>query len=418
MIPARFLQLLALVLLGLGLAATADAARDSKKDKDPLYPNATRQEPDIKPSSRVNKQLMKMYELSQEEDHDKTLEAAQKVLDNKHAGAYERSLALQTIGFVWVDRDDYPKAIDYLQQSLDAGGFSNDNHYQVMFQLGQLYLAEEQNEKALEVLSRFMSETKSEKPEHLAMVGNIHYRLEQYEQAADFLSRAVNASDEPQSSWLQLLMASYFELGREDEAAATAQKLLADDPNDVAMLRNLAAIYLQQDQNEKALELMADAKNRGLLTESRDYTQLYQLYNYLEREEDAIATIQEGLDKGILKPSAQVYRAIAEANYFSDNIKEAADAYRKAAEYSEDGEMHLNLARSLMELEQFDEAKQAANQALQKGIGRRGDAYIIIGGAELEQDNQQAAIAAYKEAAKYPETKSSAESWLRSSGVR
>lgn len=417
---ARLLQIFAMLVLSLALVGVADAQRDRKKKEEAaaLYPNATREDPKIKPSSRVSKQLMKMYELSQEDDHAKTLEAAEKVLSNKAAGAYEKSLALQTIGFVHVDREEYPQAIDYLEKSLAAGGLSNDNHYQIMMQVGQLYLADDNYDKALEVFNRFLTETRSEKPEHLALVGNVHYRMENYEKAAELLGRAVAATEDPQNSWLQLLMGSYFELGREQDAAKIAESLLAKDPNDIAMIRNLAAIYMNQDANEQALEILSSAKQRGLLTEERDYTQLYQLYHYMEREADAIATIEEGLQKGILKPSMELYRTIGEAAYFSDKPEQAADAYRKAAELAKDGEMSLNLARVLMELEKYEEAKKAANDALGKGIRRRGDAYIIIGGAELEMDRQDAAVAAYKEAAKYEETKSAAESWLRSSGIR
>jgi len=418
MLLTRFLQFLGLLLLSLSLAGTADAARDKKEKKEPMYPNATREEPEIKPASRVNKQLMKMYELSQEDDHDKTLEAAEAVLANKHAGPYEKSLALQTIGFVHIDREDYTQALDYLQRSLEANGFGNDNHFQIMFQVGQLHLAEDDYEKALEVMNRFMTESGSDKPEHFAMIGNIYYRMERYEEAAAQLKRAIDGAEKPQSSWQQLLMGAYFELGKDAEAAAIAEQLLAADPNDITMIRNLGAIYMQQDQNEKALEILNGARERGLLTESRDYTQLYQLYHYMEREADAIATIEDGLARGILKPSQQVYTGLAEAYYFSDQPAKAAEAYRQAAPFAEDGEVSVNLARVLMETEDYKGAVAAANEALQKGIKRRGEAYIIIGGAELEQGNEKAAVAAYKEAAKYEETKASAESWLRASGIR
>ena len=414
----RLLQFLGLLLLSLSLATTADAAREKKEKKEPAYPNATREEPEIKPSSRVNKQLVNMYELSQKEDHDKTLEAAEAVLANKHAGAYEKSLALQTIAFVHSEREDYTQALDYLNRSLEANGFSNDNYFQILLQIAQMYLAEDNFDKGLEVMKRFMAESGSDKPEHFAMLGNIHYRLENYPEAAAQLKRAIEGSDKPQPSWLQLLMAAYFETGNEAEAAAIAEQVLASDPDDLPMIRNLAAIYLQQEQNEKALEILNGARERGLLTEDRDYTQLYQLYHYMEREADAIATIEEGLQKGILKPGREVYIGLAEAYYFSDKPAEAAEAYRKAAPFAKDGEVAINLARVLMEIEDYKGAVAAANEALQKGIRRRGDASFIIGGAELEQNNANAAVAAYKEAAKNEETKASAQSWLRASGIR
>ena len=57
-------------------------------------------------------------------------------------------------------------------------------------------------------------------------------------------------------------------------------------------------------------------------------------------------------------------------------------------------------------------------EAIAKGVRRPGDAYIVLGGVELEMDNRDAAIAAYREAAKYPETENNARTWLKSAGVK
>jgi tetratricopeptide (TPR) repeat protein len=75
--------------------------------------------------------------------------------------------------------------------------------------------------------------------------------------------------------------------------------------------------------------------------------------------------------------------------------------------------MALNQARALAELERWSETKAAANQAITKGVKRPGDAYVILGAAEFGLNNQPAALAAYREAAKYPETKTMAETYLR-----
>ena len=56
---------------------------------------------------------------------------------------------------------------------------------------------------------------------------------------------------------------------------------------------------------------------------------------------------------------------------------------------------------------------EAARQALAKGVKKSGDAWQVIGRSEAGLENKAAAVAAYKEAAKYPETKKWAESVLR-----
>lgn len=417
---ATLLKTAVLILLLASFAAPAEAARRDKKEAkpEPAYPMATRPDPEPKQSRRMQAKVKKMYELSQEDDPEATEKAACIVLDADIATPYEKSLAAQIIAVSYIDRDEYPKAIEYFEKALEINGLPNDSHYQVMYQIAQLHMAEEQYDEALKWLDRFFAETRSEKPEALAVRGNVLYRLERYPEAIEALSRAVAATPEPQSSWIQLLMASYAETEQYDKAGELAQQLLAKNPNDKTLVRNLASIYINADMNDKAMALLEDAKARGLLDEERDYRQLYQLYHFAEQEAKAIAVIEEGLAKGILKPSMEVYRTLAEAHYFADDMPGAIEAYRKAATFATDGEVQLNLARVLYQAERWAEAKQAAQEALSKGVRRPGDAYIVIGGAELEMGNRNGAIAAYKEAAKYPETESNAKTWLRSIGIR
>lgn len=408
--------LLLVVAVSLPVAA---ASRDKKEEKaQPAYPNATRVDPEIQQSRRLQKKLIKMYDLSQGDDPVATEAAAKEVGESDLAGTYEKALAAQIIGHTWLDRDDYPQAIASFIKAVEANGLSNDQHYQTMYLVAQLYVQEEDYDNALVWLDRFFAETKSEKAEQIALKGNVLYRMERFQDTVDTMKRAMAATPNPQPAWAQILMAAYADLEQYEEAGKLASELLAKNPDDKALVRNLAAIYINGDMNDQAIAVLEGAKQRGMLTEERDYKQLYQLYHYAEKEPQAIATIQEGLDKGILPATLETYRTLAEANYFAENITGAIAAYQKAAPLATDGEISLNLARVLYEEGRWAEAKQAVAEALAKGVKRKGDAYIVLGGAELESDNRDAAIAAYREAAKYPETETNAKAWLRSVGVK
>ena len=88
--------------------------------------------------------------------------------------------------------------------------------------------------------------------------------------------------------------------------------------------------------------------------------------------------ISEGIEKGVLKPDFQAYLALAQSYYFSDQVGPSIEAYQKAAPLAPDGEAYLNLARVLWQEDRVPEAKQAATQALAKGIKKPADANKII----------------------------------------
>jgi tetratricopeptide (TPR) repeat protein len=142
---------------------------------------------------------------------------------------------------------------------------------------------------------------------------------------------------------------------------------------------NLAAVYLQADKYDKAAGVLEKLRAAGQLTEDRDYRQLFGTYLNMDgREKEAAAVIKEGLDKGILKPDHQVYLALAQSYYFSEQPGPAIDAYKKAAPLDDDGETYLNLARLLWQEERVPEAKEAAKQAIAKGLKKPDDAKKIL----------------------------------------
>lgn len=423
---AALKTLLVFLLLAAMASGNALAARKEKEEKaPPMFPQATRVEPKIKPVASLSKQMQKLNDLSQEGKNEEALAEAEKILAHKKAQPYEKSFAQQAKGFAYIDLDAdkdigaYDRALPMFEQTIEIDGLPNDMHYQIMFQIGQMYMADENYAKALEWMDRFMKETQSEKPEHLAMKGNALYRLERFDEAATFLKQAIDKSDKPQESWNQLLMATYFDQDKPLEAAKIAEGILSKNPNDKKTLLNLSSIYAEAEQYDKAIEVLERGRGAGMLTEERDYRQLFALYlNSEGKEAQGIAVIEEGIAQGILGPSAETYNALAQAYYFTDNLDKSIDAYKKAAPLAKDGETHLNLARVLTNEERYAEAKAAAQEAIKKGVKKPGDAWMVIGRSEFGLNNKGGLIAAYKEAAKYPETKQQAEDWLRKNGTK
>jgi tetratricopeptide (TPR) repeat protein len=103
------------------------------------------------------------------------------------------------------------------------------------------------------------------------------------------------------------------------------------------------------------------------------------LYSNIKgRENDSAAVINEGLQKGILQPNAEVYTVLAEDYYFTNQIPQAIEAYKKADAVSTDGEAALNLAKVYNNQGRAAEAKVAAEHALQKGVKQPEEARGII----------------------------------------
>jgi len=267
----------------------------------------------------------------------------------------------------------------YLNKVLEFNGLDNNGHFGTLLMLAQLQLQEDDYAGALATIDRFLTETKTTKPEHLVLKGNALYRLDRHAEASVVLKQAIDASPEPKAEWMQLLMATYAESGNTAEAVKMAEQVATKSPNDKRAQMNLAVVYQQADMFDKAAAVLEKMRAAGQLTEDKEYRQLYVSYLNLDgREKQAIEVINDGLAKGIVKPDFQAYLALAQAYYFSDQPGPSIDAYKKAAPLAPDGETYLNLAKALWSEDRIAEAKEAAKQAIAKGIKKPADANKII----------------------------------------
>ncbi|MGJ7903011.1 tetratricopeptide repeat protein [Lysobacter sp. 1R34A] len=359
--------------------ANKEASKGTATKAENQFPNATRTAPDAKASSKGGAKLQKMMEFYDKEKAAEARAVADEIIANTAFNAYERSFAAQIGAQLAYDGDDSKAAIAYLKQALEFNGLDNNGHFGAMFMMAQLQLQEDQYADSLATVDRFLAETKSTKPEHLIVRGNALYRLERYADAAKAIKEAIDASPEPKVEWQQLLMASYIENNQGAEAAKIAEAIAAKTPNDKRAQMNVAAVYSQADMLDKAALVLEKVRAAGQFTDDKDYRQLYATYLNLDgKEKEAAGVITEGLEKGVLKPDYQAYVALAQSYYFSDQTAKSIDAYKKAAPLAPDGETYLNLARVLWQEDRIPEAKEAAKQAIAKGVKKPDDANKIL----------------------------------------
>jgi len=386
-----------------------------------MFPLATREDPSIRLSSRDQRSIQKILDLSQGEPDDQAKAQAmgEELLAKSKVAPYTRAFVSRVMADIRLEQDDVQGAIDHLQAALDADAMSNDQHYQTMLMLAQTLINEDRAEEGLKMFDRLIDETKTDNPDYLIIKANALYQVERYPEALELTKRLVAASPEPKSSWQRLLVAMYAQTEQPLEAAKVLQELIAADPKDKALRTNLAGMYQEAGDNEAAVAVLNEMREQGLLTTDHDYRALYSLYANIEgHDADVIATINEGLQNGILEENVQAYTVLAQSYYFSDHIPEAIAAYKKAAEIATDGAPTLNLARIFASEGRYAEAKATANEALAKGLSTPGHAWVLLGQVEHNLGNRAATATAMKEAAKYPETKANAEEWLRKNKVR
>ena len=425
----RIASALLVAVVALVLAQPAFAQRDAKKKTENPFPNATRQEPAAKDrsTSKADK-INAAYDANDAGDVDKAEQLLNEILAKK-PNKYEQALAYQGLAQVAYERDDVDKMLEYNQKALDLDILDNVSHFNLIYQNAQINLQEERYDTALAAVDQWFRLTgDARKADAWALKGNALYRLDRFPEAAEAMKKAIELAEKPSDSYYQILIASYYDAERYDEAAKVAEDILAKDPTNKATTQLASSIYLELDQNDKAIALLENAYQKGVLSDGKDLKQLYQLYNYVEKPDQAARVINEGLAKGLLEPSVDVHKGLADAYALQAESKaaesaeqkallqKAADAYGEAAKLdTQNGELDMQRGHLLSELEKWADARSALTSALAKPkLERRGEALILLGQAEDALDNRQAAAAAFEKAKAFPSTRKMAEDWLRS----
>lgn len=343
------------------------------------YPQSTRVEPESRASARGSARLKTMMEAYEAKDAAKTRSLADEVIGDARSNPYERAFAARLAAYAAYEAGDSAAAKALLTQAIDLNGLGNNDHFGAMFMLAQLQVQDEQYAESLVTLDRFLAESKSADPEHLVLKGNALYRTGKYAEAVAVLRQAIAASPQPRADWQGLLMGALAESGDTAEAARVAAQVAASSPGDRRAQMNLVAMYQQAGKDAEAIAVLERLRAAGQLTEERDYRLLFSLYaNTENKEAQSIAVINEGLQKGVLKQDFNTLIALAQAYYFSEQVPQAIEAYRKAAPLDDDGETWLNLAKVLWQADRMGEAKDAARQAKAKGLRNPAEADRVL----------------------------------------
>jgi tetratricopeptide (TPR) repeat protein len=362
-----------------------EQAKNAATNAPQKYPKATRVAPKQSGEPSLKKKMDALFALQEKEgSEDAIIAQADEIIADGRANAFDKSSAAYLAGSAWQSKetDNYTNAIKYYQQAVEFNGMHNNNHFQAMLQVAQMLNADEKQEEALKWVDRFLSETQSDDTTALSVKNQILMSMNKPELAIGFL---------------------------EKQAAAK--------PDDTKLQMNLARAYQDAGQEEKAIALLERLRKEGKFTEAAHYEAAWRLLaNANEREKDALAVIDEGLSKGILQPGYDVYIYQAQVAYADGNTDKAIAAWTQAAPMGKDGQAYLNLSQALQDKERFADAKAAAKSALDKGVKKPGVAWQVISISESESGNKAAALAAAREAAKYPETKKWADATIKASG--
>ncbi len=337
-----------------------------------------------------------------------------KRINLQRASPYEVSRIEQLFAAIDQGEEKYGAAREHLEKALASGGLNDKELSATRFQIAALFLAEERWADAVRALEAwFASEPKPNSVGYYSLAV-AHYQLGNYAAAAGPAQKAVDlAGDDPQESWLQLLLAIRVQREEYGLALPTLMRLLQRSPEKKPYWVQGASMALSMERYDSAADLLQLAYTADLLTETSEIQQLAEVLVHVGIPNRAARIFQDAMTRKQIPETAKAYEFLANSWIAAREYDKAIAPLGRAGELASSGEPYVRLAEVHFQQGNFSQAAAVLRKALGKGnLKRPGKAHLLMGISLFNEQKWSEARSSFERARGHEETRKQADEWL------
>ena len=391
---------LALVFAGAG---AIDAAERKKR--------STRK--NFVPSQQVGKKLMKIQALAEVEDYQGAIDILLPLSKKTRLKRFDKATVFQMMGYMLGAQEKYVEALASFEVALDVDYLPDSAMQQLKYNLGQLYLGQEDYDRAIELFEEWLEG--AEKPDAQAnfMITIAYAGKEDWASALVHARTSVALSTKPVENRLRLLLAVEYQNGNIPETLDVLKQLVSLFPKKDYYMQ-LAFGYSNFGEEEKALAMLELAYQQDYLDKERELTQLTQRYLYHSLPWPAAKVMARALEDGLVEATTKNLELYANSLLHAREYEGAIEPLTEAAELSEDGDLFIRLAQVHLEVEDWRKARKALESGIEKGSLRDvGSAQLLLGISNYNEKRFLSARTAFLAVDEEDKSADSARKWLK-----
>lgn len=371
---------------------------------------------------QVAQALLESYELMEKEEYSSALEQLNELMDRRGAKMkpYDKATTLQIRGTVHVNLENMDAALVDFSEALKLNALPADQQDRLRFNLAQIYFVNERYEDAIKLFEQWMETAVDISDTAYFMLAASYYNLEQYEKALQPIKSAIDVAAKPEKRYYDLLNVIYSQLGNVNDRVPVLETMVRIWPSELNYWRQLSALYLEQGDRLKAFAALETAYVNGLIEDESDIVLLAQYYSTFDNPHRGARLIASEMEAGRVERSVENLELLSQLWSQAREHEKAIPVLREAARLSDTGDLSFRLGQALLADEQYAEAEQAIEAALEKGgldEDRRAEAWMLLGNARFSQaepgdrEQRQAADEAFAQAQEFRSTRGQASDW-------
>ena len=391
------------------LCVTLPMAPLVKAGEEERAPPPTRQSDVL--SEQVFRAISEIQELLSPEDpnEEPDFERAKEELDQLYERRYERmndfekSTTLNFYTNYYLNTDNIPEALRIFEQMLTIENLRPDVRLRTLRALGQLNMAEENYELAIQFYTQWREVSEEEDDTVFLGLANSHFSIGNYAEAVPFMlshmEMLAEQGDTIERNKWGLLNVLYIE--QEDyENALEVSKNMIVYFNDPADWRNLSAIYSFLDQDSNRIGSLGVRHLMGMMEEDTEYLNLGQSLAGQDVSYLGAKIVVEGIERGLVEEDEDNLNTLVQMYQLAAEYEMAIEPATRVAEMSDSGDGYDQLGYLYYMIRDYQASADAFQAAIDKGnLTNASDTNLFYARALVELDRYEDAEAAARRAA-------------------
>jgi len=345
---------------------------------------------------RIHKRITIIHKLLGNKKYEEAIERLDTLSNTVKNLPYEQGVVLQLYGYVYGQKGDTAKAINYFEQCLQLNSLPKDTLQNIRLNIIQLQLDKKQYQNAEKMFIAWKN-NQPNSADGYALGGMIFAMQKRYREAEAELAKAIQLGKPPKEEWLQALLSIYMDSKQYTKAGELLEKLLIISPDNKQYWMQLADVNYLSKQYKKAASVLDVAYQKNFLTTGDEIKKLAAFHYYNNSPLKSAKVLESGIAKKIIKGDASVFKLLA---YYYINAKDTESAVKylsNAVAVNNDISLQYTIAQLFFEKQEWVNAQKAIKPVLDsKDMILRDKAALMSGIILFELRQYQQALQAFK----------------------
>jgi len=280
------------------------------------------------------------------------------------------------------------------------------------FQIAQISMEQGKWDEAIANLNKWFLIESNPNSTAYFFLALAHWQVGDIDAALEPALKSVAMAEEPQESWLKLLLAIRLTRKEYQETIPLLNQMIRRYPKKIYWIQ-LSTLHGVLGNYKASLIPLQLAYTQGLLTENSELRRLAELLLYLELPYRAADVMTSGLDESVVDQDSENFELLSNSWIMAREYDKAVDPLLRAAELADGGRIYHRLAEVHIQRERWQQAAEALSLALEKGsLPNLGKTTLLMGIVLYSQKKSEQALDWFDKAKSHADSEHEANIWL------